>query len=92
MEEKEMSVKDMALRGFRKVGRMGNSLGLGIPKDIVDKINIKSGDEYEVSVDPQTGVITARPIKRLGVDPQLLKDLEELMDEYGEAIRNLKDK
>ncbi|MFD1395624.1 hypothetical protein ACFQ40_07600 [Kroppenstedtia eburnea] len=70
-----MSVKEMALKGFGKVGNMGNSLGLGIPKDIVDKLNIKSGDEYEVSV-----------------DPQLLKDLDELMDEYGDAIRNMKDK
>lgn len=81
-----------ALKGYRKTGRMGNSLGLGIPKEIVNKLNIKFGDEYEVSVDPSSGIITAKPVKNLKVDPKLLKDLDELFDEYGDALQGLKDK
>ncbi|PTM56810.1 hypothetical protein [Desmospora activa] len=92
MGKKEMVTKKMALKGYRKAGRMGNSLGLGIPKGIVDKLGVKSGDEYEITADPKTGVITSRPIQRLGVDPQLLRDLDELIDEYGEALEKLKDK
>lgn len=36
------------LKGYRKAGRMGNSQGIGIPKEIAEKMH-QQGDEFEVA-------------------------------------------
>lgn len=75
---------------------MGNSLGVGIPKEVVDELNIKQGDEYEVTADPKTGVITARPVKKIvmgeGLTPEMKDELKDIFKRYDETLKNLKDR
>jgi antitoxin component of MazEF toxin-antitoxin module len=44
----------------RKIVQTGSSLAVTLPKDIVDELKLKKGDEVEVSVHPQTGAIVIR--------------------------------
>jgi putative addiction module antidote len=44
----------------RKIVQTGSSLAVTLPKDIVDDLNLKKGDEVDVSVHPQTGVVMMR--------------------------------
>jgi antitoxin component of MazEF toxin-antitoxin module len=45
----------------RKIVQTGSSLAVTLPREIVAEFKLKKGDEVEVSVHPQTGVITIRP-------------------------------
>lgn len=82
------------LKGYRKVGRMGNSLGIGIPKEIVEKMNIQPGDEYEVVADLSTHVISVRPVRKIpvgGLTPEMKQELERIFERYDQTFKNLKD-
>lgn len=45
----------------RKIVQTGSSLAVTLPREVVEEFKLKKGDEVEVSVHPQTGVITIRP-------------------------------
>lgn len=45
----------------RKIVQTGSSLAVTLPREVVDEFKLKKGDEIEVSVHPQTGVITIHP-------------------------------
>ncbi|SDC04507.1 antitoxin MazE [Melghirimyces thermohalophilus] len=81
-------------RTFRKVGRMGNSPGISLPPEYLDKINIKRGDECEVIIDEQRNEIRIRPVQPIpeGLSPQFMKALDETHQQYQKAIRNLRDR
>lgn len=91
-----MSVMGVQLKGYRKAGRMGSGMGIGIPKEIVDKLNIKPGDEYEVKADPETGVMVITPIKKIpmgaGLTPEMEEIIEDTFKKYDKTLRNLKDR
>lgn len=58
-----------------KIARWGNSLGIRIPKQIVEQAQLKEGDEIEIS----------REENRLILTPQKKKyTLEELLDGMNE--------
>lgn len=39
--------KQKVTRYSRKIGRMGNSLGVSLPKAFAEKLNVAQGDEIE---------------------------------------------
>jgi len=51
----------LELVGLCKVQRTGNSLYLVIPSDIVDRLKIKQGRDFEIRYDPQTQTIVYKP-------------------------------
>lgn len=44
----------------RKIVQTGSSLAVTLPREVVEQFKLKKGDEVDVSVHPQTGVITIR--------------------------------
>ena len=44
----------------RKIVQTGSSLAVTLPKDIVQQLKLKKGDEVDVSVHPQNGTIMVR--------------------------------
>jgi antitoxin component of MazEF toxin-antitoxin module len=44
----------------RKLVKTGGSLAVTLPHELVEAFNLKAGDPIEVSVHPQTGVMTVR--------------------------------
>ncbi|SFS90236.1 AbrB/MazE/SpoVT family DNA-binding domain-containing protein [Marininema halotolerans] len=84
----------MGARMFRKVGRMGNSPGISLPTEYLEKINVKRGDECEIIFDEQRNEIRIRPIQAIpeGISPEFLKALDDTHEQFEEAIRNLRDR
>ncbi len=82
-------------REFRKVGRYGNSIGVGIPKYIAEKTNITIGDELEVSVNEKNEIVLKKAISPHlpeGISPDVLKMVRDTMSKYKDTLEGLKDR
>lgn len=77
----------------RKIVQTGSSLAVTLPKDIVDELKLKKGDEVEVSVHPQTGAIIVRTGVRYLEGGKVTKRFSEAakraLAKYDEAFREL---
>jgi antitoxin MazE len=63
-------------RFVRKVGRHGNSLGVGLPKALADKLHSAQGDEVEFIENERGEVVLKKARKRNlpeGVRPEVLQ-------------------
>lgn len=84
------------ITGYRKAGHMGNSIGVGIPKEIVDALKIKAGDEFKVTADPNTNRITMIPVSKIplsgGLTPEMEEIVEEIFEKYDETLKGLKER
>lgn len=65
----------------RKVIKIGDSLGVTIPKSRVSELKLLPGDEVEFTVHKKHS--------RLDKHEQLLKDLELFMDTHDQDLKNL---
>lgn len=65
----------------RKIVQTGSSLAVTLPREVVDEFKLKKGDEVEVSVHPQTGVITIRPGVLYFEGGKVTKRFQTLADE-----------
>lgn len=79
----------------RKVSLVGNSLVIGLPKEVTAALNISKGEDLHVRVDPENGeVIYKKADKGLpeGVRPEIVQAMNRAMNKYDDALRNLKDR
>jgi antitoxin component of MazEF toxin-antitoxin module len=71
----------------------GSSLAVTLPKDLVDRLGLKKGDEVEVSAHPLNGTIVIRPPIREFEDGRVTKRFAELsksvIRRYDKAFRKL---
>ncbi|MDX2276817.1 MAG: AbrB/MazE/SpoVT family DNA-binding domain-containing protein [Hyphomonadaceae bacterium] len=68
-----------------KVRRIGNSLGVVLPKDVLAKLRVGEGDELTVSDTPDGVALT-------GFDDETARQIEigrDLMKRYHNALREL---
>lgn len=65
----------------QKVIKIGDSLGVTIPKNRVDELGLSAGDKVDFEVQKKIN----KPIKHR----QLLKDLEGFMATYDQDLKNL---
>ena len=77
----------------RKIVKTGSSLAVTLPRQVVDEFKLKAGDAVEVSVHPQTGVITIRPgvvyFEGGKVTKRFKKASRRVLEKYDEAFREL---
>ncbi|GAB4239383.1 MAG: AbrB/MazE/SpoVT family DNA-binding domain-containing protein [Stanieria sp.] len=59
-----------------KIAKWGNSLGIRIPKHLLEQIKLQEGDEIEISATEDRLIVT--PVKRIKYS------LEELLEGMGE--------
>ncbi|WP_162920204.1 AbrB/MazE/SpoVT family DNA-binding domain-containing protein [Paenisporosarcina cavernae] len=83
-------------RFTRKIHQTGNSLTVGIPSEISEKLNLQKGEELEaIFVEGKDEIIyRKKEISYLpkGIDKEFLTVLEGVIDDYHEALLNLKDR
>lgn len=81
-------------RVHRKVTRIGNSLGVTLNRELLNKIHVDLGDELEIIVKENEGEIVLRKAATLpeGIDPQFFETFDEMMQQYHETIEGLKDR
>ena len=68
-----------------KIRKIGNSLGVLLPKDVIDQLKVKEGDTLDV-VPTETGVTLS--VSDDEVD-KLMQMAERIMDENREVLRAL---
>ncbi|QGH36149.1 AbrB/MazE/SpoVT family DNA-binding domain-containing protein [Gracilibacillus salitolerans] len=87
-----MSVDYMSKKEVRKVVQTGNSLSVGLPKKIIDSLNIKRGDEIEFDVKDNQIVLKKKRNWEQEVDAEMLEMLAETFEEHNEVFERLKDR
>ncbi|WP_068502778.1 AbrB/MazE/SpoVT family DNA-binding domain-containing protein [Paenibacillus kribbensis] len=87
--------KSLSKRYSRKIGRMGNSLGVSLPKSLAEKMNIAQGDEIEF-VENGEGEVLLRKVRHLelpeNVRPEVLEAFYDVFEEDKAIFDDLKDR
>ena len=78
------------LNNSSKFFKSGNSFGLRLTKNDLEKMHANPGDEYEKTISPDGKVITFK--KKEQVDDKTLAMINQLFDENKELMERLKDK
>lgn len=76
----------------QKIVRIGNSIGVIIPKDIAKKSGIKAGSKVYVDKDPNgSSIIINKDATALSssITPDFLKIVNNVHKKYGPALRRL---
>jgi len=82
-------------RYIRKVGRMGNSLGIGLPKSLTEKLKLMQGDEVELTLNSEGDyVLRKAPQTKLPdqVRPEVIEAFYDIFNEDREIFGDLRDR
>lgn len=82
-------------RYSRKVGRMGNSLGVSLPKALAEKLNVAQGDEIELIENGHGEVVLKKARQgRLPdhVRPEVLEAFFDVFEEDTGILEDLRDR
>ncbi|WP_128659336.1 AbrB/MazE/SpoVT family DNA-binding domain-containing protein [Paenibacillus sp. 598K] len=79
----------------RKVTKFGNSLGITMT-DALKQIGLDQGDMVSIDVSPTTGEIVIKKSTKVSLPEGISKDfmdtLTDVMEEYDQTLRGLKDR
>jgi antitoxin component of MazEF toxin-antitoxin module len=67
------------IKTIQKIIRIGSSAGVTIPKKQLDELNLNTGDEVKVSLEP---------VKQDG-QAKLMREYDEFVKQYGQTLKNL---
>ncbi|MCF8568619.1 AbrB family transcriptional regulator [Alicyclobacillus tolerans] len=78
----------------RKVTKIGNSLGVTLNKELLNKINADLGDDLEIIVNQNEGEIVLRKAPKVpqGLDSRFFELLQANVEQYRKTIEGLKDR
>jgi putative addiction module antidote len=79
-------------RAERKITKVGNSSGITLPKELLEKINLKTGDEVYLELKGNEIIIKKKISLNQNISPDFFEILESSMDEYDSTIKALRDK
>jgi len=83
------------MRYVRKIGRMGNSLGVSLPKNLAEKLNISQGDEIEF-VENDRGEVVLKKIRKSqlpeNVRAEVLEAFFDVFEEDEGILEDLRDR
>lgn len=74
---------------------MGNSLGVGLPKRLAEKLNVTQGDEIEF-VENDRGEVVLKKVRQAGfpdnVRPEVLEAFFDVFEEDEGILEDLRDR
>lgn len=77
----------------RKVCSIGNSRGVSIPAEFLEKLGMSVGSEVDVSIDVKSSKIIVEPVKRKkypkNVDAEFVAQVNEFISKYEPALKAL---
>jgi antitoxin MazE len=82
----------MKLVKVRKITKIGNSVGITLPQEILEKVNLKNGDDVFVETKDNEIIIKKKTQLPDGISADFFEILEKSMNEYNETIKALRDK
>ncbi|MBD2847510.1 AbrB/MazE/SpoVT family DNA-binding domain-containing protein [Paenibacillus sp. IB182496] len=87
--------KQKVTRHSRKVGRMGNSLGVSLPKSLAAKLGVSQGDEIEF-IENERGEIVMQKVRHHKlpdhVRPEVLEAFFDVFQEDQGILEDLRDR
>ncbi|OBR68880.1 addiction module antidote protein [Paenibacillus oryzae] len=82
-------------RYSRKIGRMGNSLGVSLPKSLAEKLNVSQGDEIEF-IENDLGEVVLKKVRQTqlpdNVRPEVLEAFFDVFEEDEGILEDLRDR
>jgi putative addiction module antidote len=79
----------------RKVTKFGNSLGITMT-EALKQIGLEVGDTVSIDVKEENGEIIIRKARKvqlpIGISPDFLDTLSQVMEEYDDTLKGLKDR
>lgn len=79
----------------RRVNQVGNSLSVGIPKELALELDILKGDEMVVTEGRERGEIIMKKVnysEQPTVRPEVIQAMQRVKNQYGKALLNLRDR
>lgn len=87
--------KTKMTRYSRKVGRMGNSLGVSLPKVLAERLDVGQGDEIEF-IENANGEIVMKKVQQAklpeNVRPEVLEAFYDIFNEDRDILDDLRDR
>ena len=87
-------MKEERLMAIRKLTKVGNSLGITFPVDMLKTANLAFGDELEVEFKGEEIILRKNKNVKLpkGVDAEFMEMLSDVIKEHDEAFKGLVDR
>ncbi|MBW8351001.1 AbrB/MazE/SpoVT family DNA-binding domain-containing protein [Bacillus sp. IITD106] len=80
----------------RRVNQVGNSLSVGIPKELALELDILKGDEIAITLGKERGEIIMKKvnhsIEQPNIRPEVIQAMQRVKKQYGKALHNLRDR
>lgn len=77
----------------RKIFAIGNSFGISIPKEILKKLNLKTGAKVEVKLDEETGRVIIEPavtkMRYKTIDAEFASQVNDFIRHYKPSLKTL---
>ncbi len=77
----------------RKICSIGNSRGVSIPVDVLEKLDLSLGSEVDVKLDEKGSKIIIEPVRKkkypTGIDKEFVSQVNDFISKYGPALREL---
>lgn len=81
---------------LRKICHIGNSYGISIPKEILEKLHLTAGAHVDVRVDEKANKIIIKPAARKSlsseIDKEFASQVKGFIERYKPALKVLAEK
>lgn len=76
----------------QKVIQIGNSMGIIIPKALLDKLQIKPGNEVIIEESAESLRISKKGSRSSSITPDFMELINKVNKQYGKALKTLAEK
>jgi len=77
----------------RKICTIGNSQGVSLPSEVLERLHLSVGSEVEVTLDTDQARIVIEPIRRgrlpKGLDKEFVSQVNDFIEKYRPALDEL---
>lgn len=81
---------------LRKICHIGNSYGVSIPKEILEKLHLTAGAQVDINVDEKANKIIIKPATRKPlsseIDKEFASQVKDFIECYKPALKALAEK
>lgn len=81
---------------LRKICHIGNSYGVSIPKEILEKLHLTAGAQVDIKVDEKANKIIIKPAVQESlsseIDKEFASQVQDFIEHYKPALKALAEK
>lgn len=78
---------------LRTISHIGNSYGVTIPKEIIDKLHLTAGTQVDVQLDEEADRIIIKPVaakaEYQSIDAEFASQVSDFIEKYRPALKEL---